>query len=271
MKKLDLHVHTVSTISDHQFVFSLQRLKEYVRSLSIDGIAITNHNCFDIYQYKNIRTELAGLCEVLPGIEINLGTDGFGHMICITAPDDIDDFALRCQSIQSKVVNPTDKITYEELCQIFSDLNQYIWIPHYDKKPPIDSSILSAMKDYIDCGEVGSIRKFIYCQKNTDFLTPVYFSDIRPKEDILSFPLRQTYFNIDEVTVSAIRQALRNKSHVALSEQEGNSCFFVLPDLPISTGLNVVIGERSSGKTFTLNQIASSYDNIKYIKQFSLI
>lgn len=88
--------------------------------------------------------------------------------------------------------NPTDKITYEELCQIFSDFGRYIWIPHYDKKPPIDSNILSAMKDYIDCGEVGSIRKFIYCQKNTGYLTPVYFSDIRPKEDLLSFPPRQT-------------------------------------------------------------------------------
>lgn len=41
--------------------------------------------------------------------------------------------------------------------------------------------------------------------------------------------------------------------------------------MPVSTGLTVVIGERSSGKTFTLNQIADRYDNIKYIKQFDLI
>ncbi len=133
MKKIDLHVHTVSTISDHQFSFSLAKLKEYVRSLEIDGIAITNHNCFDLNQYKIIRSELSGICEVLPGVEINLGSDRFGHMICITSPNDIEDFASRCQTIQNKIVCPTDKITYEELCQIFSNLGQYVWIPHYEK------------------------------------------------------------------------------------------------------------------------------------------
>ena len=271
MKKLDLHVHTVSTISDHQFTFSLAKLKEYVQTLGIDGIAITNHNCFDLNQFKFIRSELSGICEVLPGIEINLGSDRFGHMICITSPDDIEDFASRCQIIQNKISCPTDKITYEELCQIFSNFGQYIWIPHYDKKPLIDPSILSVMKNYIDCGEVGSIRKFVYCQKDAGSPTPVYFSDIRPKDELLFFPPRQTYFDIDAITVGTIKQALRVKNHVSLSEQEGNSRFYVLPDLPISTGLNVIIGERSSGKTYTLNQIAASHENIKYIKQFSLI
>jgi len=35
--------------------------------------------------------------------------------------------------------------------------------------------------------------------------------------------------------------------------------------------LNIVLGERSSGKTITLNKIASSSGNAKYIKQFSLL
>lgn len=115
-------------------------------------------------------------------------------------------------------------------------------------------------------------RKKIYLStKRQRSLIPLYFSDLRPTEDLEEFPSRQTFFDIDEVTVSAIKKSLVDRKHVALTEKDGNSRFYVLPDLPVSTGLTVVIGERSSGKTFTLDQIAKRYDNIKYIKQFALI
>ena len=81
MKKLDLHIHTIQTLSDRAFSFSVDKLKEYVKSLNIDGIAITNHNSFDLEQYKEIRDELSDLCVVLPGVEINVGKNGFGHFL----------------------------------------------------------------------------------------------------------------------------------------------------------------------------------------------
>ena len=39
----------------------------------------------------------------------------------------------------------------------------------------------------------------------------------------------------------------------------------------MSTGLNVLLGERSSGKTFTLNKLNETIDNVKYIRQFTLV
>ena len=51
MKKLDLHLHTVSTVSDQSFVFSMDCLIRYVETNVIDAIAITNHNLFDRKQY----------------------------------------------------------------------------------------------------------------------------------------------------------------------------------------------------------------------------
>lgn len=50
MKKLDLHIHTIKTISDGDFCFSLDKLRDYVQNLNIDAIAITNHNVFKIEQ-----------------------------------------------------------------------------------------------------------------------------------------------------------------------------------------------------------------------------
>ena len=55
MKKIDLHLHTKPSISDSQFEFSLDKLKEYIRKLEIDCIAITNHNLFDLEQFKKVK------------------------------------------------------------------------------------------------------------------------------------------------------------------------------------------------------------------------
>lgn len=274
MKKLDLHIHTLQTVSDYAFAFSIEKMKEYIQTLQIDGIAITNHNAFDLNQYRVISQELSGICAVLPGIEINIGlsgTQGFGHLICITDPNDVDDFATRCQSINAKIVTRNDKITLEELGTIFDDFGKYLWIPHYDKKPIVDSAILLSMREHIVCGETGSVKKFIYRQKDNESLTPVLFSDLRPTDDLAVFPLRQTFFDIDDISVGSIKASLIEKGHVSLTEEEGKNQFYVLPDLPISTGLNIIIGERSSGKTHTLNEIKKHHENIKYIKQFSLV
>ncbi len=270
MKKLDLHIHTKQTVSDPTFSFSLDKLKEYVQQYKIDGIAITNHNIFNIQQFQDIQNKLSGDCVVLPGIEINIGVNGVGHLICITNQEDIEDFDLRCKKIEDKIQYATDKITIDELDEIFSDYSKYLWIPHYDKKPTVDKDILDKMKNDILCGEVGSVKKFIYRQKDENSLVPVYFSDLRP-EDNSFLPTRQTYFDIDNITVQSIKKTLINRRHVSLTEYEGNSLFYVLPDLPISTGLNIIIGERSSGKTYLLDEIAKYHKNVKYIQQFELI
>ena len=71
MKKCDLHIHTVPTISDAGFTFSMDVLKRYVERMNLDVIAITNHNVFDLGNYMAIRDELDSTV-VLPGIEVDL-------------------------------------------------------------------------------------------------------------------------------------------------------------------------------------------------------
>ena len=54
MKKVDLHIHTVATVSDHYFEFSMDTLQSYVECKELDAIAVTNHNLFDRKQYEEI-------------------------------------------------------------------------------------------------------------------------------------------------------------------------------------------------------------------------
>lgn len=269
MKKIDLHIHTISTINDSDFEFSLSKLKEYVEKLKIDCIAITNHNLFNLRQFTEISEALD--IDVLPGIEIDL--EG-GHLLVISENEDFElgNFSEKCKIVESLITSPNESIEFEKFKEIFLDLNKYLLIPHYDKKPRIRQETFNKLSDYISCGEVTSISKFRNCIKDSSQLVPVLFSDMRMKDDLVSFSTRQTFIDLNEISLGGIRQCLNDKNKVSLTKEDGNN-FFQATDsgLMLSTGLNVILGQRSTGKTFTLNKISASFENAKYIKQFSLL
>ena len=66
MKKIDLHIHTVSNpLSDSSFEFDINVLKKYMNDMGINGIAITNHNVFDKEQFvwnKQLRHQRSSRC-----------------------------------------------------------------------------------------------------------------------------------------------------------------------------------------------------------------
>ncbi|MEK7249441.1 MAG: phosphotransferase, partial [Bacteroidota bacterium] len=143
---------------------------------------------------------------------------------------------------------------------------------HYDKKPEVKEETLSALGACVTAGEVASPKKFIYCIRSDDKLVPVYFSDCRMEDTQTEFPIRQTYVACEEVTFAAIKSCLRDKNKVALSASDGNRLFQVFEDgQPLSTGLNVILGERSTGKSHTLRRIRDVMPNARHIEQFSLV
>lgn len=268
MKKIDLHIHTVPSISDSDFTFELDKLKEYVEKMEIDCIAITNHNLFDKNQFEEICKELSST-KVFPGIEIDLEK---GHILLISENDNLEDFQSRCNQVQELIKSKDDYITYEQLIDIFPSLNKYLLIPHYDKKPIIKEETLNKLGSNIFAGEVTSIRKFKSCIKEEDKLVPVIFSDCRFSTTLTEFPTRQIYVDAEETTLTAIKGCLLDKNKVFLSKEKGNNYFQATDSgVMLSTGLNVIIGERSTGKTHTLNKIKNNGSNIQYIEQFSLL
>lgn len=267
MKKIDLHIHTVSTISDRDFEFSLEKLCGYVASARIDAIAITNHDLFDVEQFKDIAAALD--INVFPGIEVNLKN---GHVLIISDGADLDDFCAKTELIAKEITKVGDSITVEELESIFGNLHEYLVIPHYEKKPAIRGEVLERLKKYISAGEVDSPKKFIRTIKDTSKITPVLFSDARFFGEMRNYPTRQTYVDCGELTLNSLKVSFLDKGKVALSEEEGNGLFQIFDDgQKLSTGLNILLGERSSGKTYTLNRICKISENAKYIKQFSLV
>ncbi|MDQ3330969.1 MAG: phosphotransferase [Planctomycetota bacterium] len=267
MKKIDLHIHTVSTISDSPFEFSLDVFKRYVLEAKLDAVAVTNHDVFDAAQFRRISQNISA--KVFPGIEVNVEN---GHVLVIAEPEDLDDFEPKTKLISQNITKVGDRVSFEELAAIFGDLNRYLVIPHYEKSPPIKGDTLKKLLPYISAGEVNSPKKFIRTLRDDDKLTPVLFSDSRMKADIPFLPSRHTYVDCGIVTLAALKASLRDKGKVALSEVDGNKLWQVFENgQHLSTGLNVLVGERSSGKTHTLDRIAASVESAKYIRQFSLL
>ena len=200
MKKIDLHIHTVKTISDADFEFNMEALVEYVTSKNIDVIAITNHNLFNKSQFQKICDALPDT-EVFPGIEINIGRFSSGHLLLIASRNNLLDFENKCKEVQDKIINPQEFITLEELKQIFGDLSDYLLIPHVSKNPHMDHALIDELNDHIHCGEVASIKDFIYHAKSAKELTPVIFSDFRAKKvSKENYPVTQTYIDIGDTS-----------------------------------------------------------------------
>lgn len=268
MKKLDLHIHTIATASDHYFDFSLDSLQKYVEENQLDAIAITNHNTFNREQYELIRNSLP--IKVFPGIEIDLEN---GHLLVITEVDDIEDFVQRCAMVSAEIGDdPEKQISETTFLQVFPEPKKYLLIPHYDKKPSVSRHLIPHLAEYITCGEVSSAKKFIPMKKNAEELVPVLFGDIRISNPIAEPQNRQTYIDVEDLTLSALKFALTDREKVSLSTEDGHTLFEVLDNgLRISTGLTVVLGKRSSGKSYTLDRIYEQFDNAKYIRQFTLL
>lgn len=273
MKRCDLHIHTVPSVSDRLFVYDKDVLADYVAKTGLNVIAITNHNLFDYTQFQEIMNALPNTI-VLPGIEVDLER---GHILVIANNDDgtLFDFNAKCEEIKNLIKTKDDDITYNTFLRIFGDLSKYLLIPHYEKEPKLQKDIIKKFGRNIIAGEVSSVKKFIYMEKEESELTPVYFSDFRVEKGVSpdKYPVSHTFIDVDQVNVNTLKHCLMDKTKVSLTSEKGVELFPIFPNgQMLSTGLNIMFGKRSTGKTYTLNAIANRFEGkAKYIKQFELL
>lgn len=269
MLKIDLHIHTDPASYENSFVFSLDNLGKYVRNNGLQVIAITNHNHFNKSQFLDIQNKLSDIV-VLPGIEIDIENS---HLLLVGNVDQVEEINNANDLLSKEIRSEKDWISFDKFVRIFPLYKNYLLIPHYKKKPAMQTATINKFEGNLDCGEVRSAKQFEVVAKQSGKLVPVLFSDIRISDDLKVFPIRNTYVDINEFEFSVLKIALSDKNKVFINDSKNDYEFEILPDgTTASSKLNVIIGKRSSGKTFNLDRINASRDdnNIKYIKQFSL-
>lgn len=268
MKKIDLHIHTSPASYEANFDFSIEKLKEYIIKSSLDIIAITNHNHFDRKQFEDILKIKE--CTIFPGIEVDIEKS---HLLVISPIDKLDEFTESANILKTLINSENDTIDYDKFVEIFSNYRDYILIPHIDKKPIMSPTTLKKFEGIIKTGEVGSPKKFEISKKRVNTLVPVLFSDQRISKSTDVFSNKCTYVETDSSEFNTLKLSLSDKNKVFLNKKKKENDFaYLLDDTPASTHLNVIVGKRSSGKTYNLNRIYNTYgpEKVKYIKQFEL-
>lgn len=268
MKKVDFHIHTISTIKDPEFAFDLQTLNQYVNELNLDCIAITNHNYFDEEQFNLIKDNINA--KVFPGMEVDIENT---HLLVICDYDDIEELKNATDELKKIIIDEEDYISFEQFITIFPSYKNFILIPHYKKKPRISETTIKKFDGLIKCGEVPNAKKFLSIKKKKDALIPVVFSDYRVFEKN-PFPNRYTYIDCENDELSNIKCAIEDTHKVSVSLKKIDNEIEYLPDgSTISSNLNVIMGTRTSGKTYNIEKIKEAFDSESclYVPQFSLI
>lgn len=266
--KIDFHIHTISTIKDPDFDFDLSILNQYINEMKLDCIAITNHNVFDKNQFEVISKNVNA--KVFPGMEVDIEDS---HLLVITDIHQISELESATEILNKKIVDKKSFISFEEFETIFPNYKDYLLIPHYKKDPRMQQSTIKKFNGLIKCGEVPNSKKFSVIIKDNKSLIPVVFSDFRAKKGI-PFPSRQTYLNCLNNDFSNIRCALEDRNKVSINLKNAINEIEYLPNgATISNKLNIIIGTRTSGKTFNIEKIKEAFDtdNCLYVPQFSLI
>ncbi len=275
MKKIDLHIHTVaSPIKDSPFDFDINKLISYVKTESLDAIAITNHNLFDEEQFNEIINRFKDDMldtKIFPGVEIDLEN---GHLLYITELEKVGDLKKSCELLYKEILKETDSITFNQFIELFPNYSDALLIPHGEgKRPVLQKGVVEKFGEQISTVEVQNQKKFMLLKKSADTRTPMLFSDVRVTDQLDVFPKRCTFVDIGDLNISALKATLTDKSKVHLSDNIDREEVFEVDDVgtKASVGLNVVLGARATGKTFLMNKIARTFPNTKYIRQFQLM
>lgn len=274
--KIDLHIHTKQNkYLDSSFSFDQNFFRTYIEQNHFDIVAITNHNLFDLQQFKEIKNAAKDLeCLILPGIELSVEK---GHVVLIG--DETEETYRILKEISDAVqVSETSDSFSLSVTEFNGFMNKkgLIIIPHILKKPKIEMNIISSFTNEVLAGEVDSPKHFFRFKKEHPNLSPVYFSDIRigesTKKEDYENKSRFTYIECQDKTFKSLKNALKNPKNVSLSENNLPNQFDILNGQASAiTGINVLIGKRSSGKTYTLDHISElSSKSVLYIKQFEI-
>lgn len=264
MKRFDLHIHTLPSPIEADFSFSMDSLVDHVKGNKLDVIAITNHNYFDRDNYDDVRTALPNVL-VLPGIEVSV--EKF-HVLVVANPELVDTFDELCEEVSQPDENGIG-MSNEKFIELFG-AGSFIVIPHYRKKPAISSSDLEELKNCVTALEVTSDKKWERESKE-QALPVVMFSDFRCAENGSRSRGKYTYISLNDISFKALQLALNSKSKLSITEREDH--MELEPGLFASMGLNVVVGGRSSGKSFFLDKLYESCesDDVVYVKQFEIV
>lgn len=285
--RIDFHIHTKAEPGkDHDFMFSLDWLKQYVTEAGLKAIAITNHNSFDLNNYNQVKDALKNLEEpvrVYPGMELDLAG---GHTLIIfdDSEKSLRELMKGAEQIQLLDLGSEGEINIDQLKKFFPSWKDDIFVYEWGKANSIES-FWDELADSVHAAGVNKPGNYFRREANHVDDASLLFSDahatesdseqsaITTRNDISVLKNKNSFLDTESLNFDAIRKAIKDKK-VALSSNMLPEKFEVSingESVEFSNGLNLLVGERGTGKSYLLNAFYGQGDeseNITYLKQF---
>lgn len=258
--RIDLHCHTKKTKSgdNKNRTVSPDMFRCKIESADVKIVAITNHNAFDLEQYNNLKTVVEDICQVWPGVEIDVNGESRYHLIVIVKPDEVERFH---ENVKNLFYNekPDDSFhTIEEVYNAFKE-HDAIFIPHFhDKKPAISENDKRKLMETVE----DSARVFIeprnhrtlgvLANKDLSVLIGSDVQDWREYEKCTFADLRLPVASFSEFLLLArrdknvVKTLLNKKEPINLIGQPHRS---VNLELTLYPDVNIIFGPKGTGKT----------------------
>ena len=280
MKKIDLHIHTQSCkqgdgkkreISPEDFV-------KKMRENSVEICAITNHNKFDIGEFKKIR-ELDDELTIFPGMEIDvtLYNGKHKHIIVVASPEKMQQFHEVFDEESRNYDNYI--ISYEEFIAKVRSFSktEIIVIPHFyskDKQRGVKieeaNKLREDLEGYIVVLEPKDIQAMGVINSHNDLA--LFGSDVKDWDSYSEYILPEIKYKID--SFAKFYKLAENPALFIKTILEGTTCYEInrsdntkYPDLrkpiKIFEDINIIFGEKGAGKTiFVKNYVYPTLKNL---------
>mgnify|MGYP000987732663 FL=1 len=280
MKKIDLHTHTQickqgdgkkREISPEEFV-------KKMRENSVEICAITNHNKFDIGEFKKIR-ELDDELTIFPGMEIDvtLYNGKHKHIIVVASPEKIQQFD---EVFDEESRNYDSYImSYEEFIAKVKSFSQteIIVIPHFylkDKQRGVTieeaNKLRKDLEGYIVVLEPKSIQAMGIINSHNDLA--LFGSDVKDWNSYSEYILPEIKYKIDsfakfyklaEDPALFIKTILEDTTYYEINRSDNTNYPDLRKPIKIFEDINIIFGEKGAGKTiFVKNYVYPTLKNL---------
>jgi predicted ATPase len=277
--KIDIHVHTKKCKGGDAESRNIDadKFDEIIRLTDVKVLAITNHNHFDLEQYTKIKDKSEDVCQIWPGIELDiLEEERRAHLIVIANPKDVVEFDKTVQKLLIGKTADNFNISIEETVNSF-DKFDCVYIAHYYGKKPnlIDEDVdkllgLVSNQKRVLKEATNSISAGIYISHGHN---SIYGSDIQNWNDYqhiskklpdLRLPVQSfdQFCLLLEKDVATINTVLDRKLKQSIELYPFQSNPLEKIEISVYNDINIIFGSKGTGKSDILHALSKHYNDL---------
>lgn len=275
--KIDLHCHTKKTKQGDAITRNVtpELFEEKIGLAGVKIVAITNHNCFDYDQFKLLRDKVKKICEVWPGVELdikcgnNQDVSKRGHLIVVANPRYASKFNKAVKDIMGDTTADNFIADITTVYKTFSNCD-CIYIPHYHKKPALSDEDVKELADLLQ----DKSRLF---QETSDYRSLGVYSNFDYSMIIGSDV--QDWNKYEKSTFAEIRLPIDSYEHFCLLAKKDTQVIDTLlnkknkKEIPVSpyknvtfrltfyNDINIIFGQKGTGKSKIIESLINYCKN----------